>query len=127
MANEEELLCEPKRVERPLDQWAQISRRHGCHVASQGKVADWLVHCRRSVTMGQQAVGQAVIQQHLHVHVAHVHHAQGCSPKTWRRAICELEPSRSHHQCPVLEVPWEPLVEVRELVALAHAELLSVQ
>jgi hypothetical protein len=124
MANEEELLCEPKRVERPLDQWAQISRRHGYHVASQGKVADWLVHCRRSVTMGPRAVGQAVIQGYLHVHV---HHARGCSPKTWRHAICELEPLRSHHQYPVLEVPWEPLVEARELVALAHAELLSVQ
>lgn len=77
--------------------------------------------------MGQRTVGQVVIQQHLHVHVAHVHHVQDCSPKTWRRAICELEPSRNHHQYPVLEVPWEPLVGVRELGALAHAELLSVQ
>ena len=101
----------------------QISRRY---VASQGKVAGWLVYCRRSVTMGQRAVGQAVMQQHLHVHAAHVHHAQDCSPKTWRRAICESEPLRNRHH-PVLEVPWEPLVEARELVTLVHVELLLVQ
>ena len=77
--------------------------------------------------MGQWAVGRAEIKQRRHVHATHERRAQDCCPKTWRRAICGPEPSRNRHQYPVLEVPWEPLAEARKLVALAHAELLSVQ
>jgi hypothetical protein len=77
--------------------------------------------------MGQRAVGRAEIQQRRHDHVTHERRDQDCSPKTWRCAICGLEPSRNRHQYPVLEVPWEPLAEVLKLVALAHAGLLSVQ